>query len=103
MRPNYSSITGIKNLSRSDIDFILDLAEKLEPIVQGKSDMRPLKDKVLCTFFYEPSTRTRLSFESAMNRLGGCPEDLLCLEGRDPGGYHSHHRELLRCDRAAPL
>ena len=71
MRPNYSSITGIKNLSRSDIDFILDLAEKLEPIVQGKSDMRPLKDKVLCTFFYEPSTRTRLSFESAMNRLGG--------------------------------
>ena len=56
MRPNYSSITGIKNLSRSDIDFILDLAEKLEPIVQGKSDMRPLKDKVLCTFFYEPST-----------------------------------------------
>ena len=29
MRPNYSSITGIKNLSRSDIDFILDLAEKM--------------------------------------------------------------------------
>ena len=71
MRPTYTSITGIKDLSKSDINYILDLAEKLEPIIQGKSDMRPLRDKVLCTFFYEPSTRTRLSFESAMNRLGG--------------------------------
>ena len=71
MRPNYTSITGIKDLSRSDIDYILDLAEKLEPIIQRKSDMRPLRDMVLCTFFYEPSTRTRLSFESAMNKLGG--------------------------------
>lgn len=71
MRPNYTSITGIKNLSKEDINYILDLAEKLEPIIQGKSQLRPLKDKVLCTFFYEPSTRTRLSFESAMNKLGG--------------------------------
>ena len=44
MRPNYTSITGIKDLSRSDIDYILDLAEKLEPIVQKKSQLRPLKD-----------------------------------------------------------
>ena len=71
MRPNYTSITGIKNLSKEDINYILDLAEKLEPIIQGKSQLRPLQDKVLCTFFYEPSTRTRLSFESAMNKLGG--------------------------------
>lgn len=71
MRPNYTSITGIKDLSRSDIDYILDLAEKLEPIVQKKSQLRPLKDTTLCTFFYEPSTRTRLSFESAMLALGG--------------------------------
>ena len=71
MRPNYTSITGIKDLSRSDIDYILDLAEKLEPIVQKKSQLRPLKDTTLCTFFYEPSTRTRLPFESAMLALGG--------------------------------
>lgn len=71
MKPNHSSITGIKNLSRSDIDYILDLAEKLEPIIQHKSELRPLKDMTLCTFFYEPSTRTRLSFETAVHALGG--------------------------------
>ncbi|MBA2518923.1 MAG: aspartate carbamoyltransferase [Chloroflexia bacterium] len=32
---------------------------------------RPLQDRLLATIFYEPSTRTRLSFESAMHRLGG--------------------------------
>ena len=30
MRPNYTSITGIKDLSKSDINYILDLAEKLD-------------------------------------------------------------------------
>lgn len=70
-RPSYKSITGIKNLSRGNIEYILALAEKLEPIIQGQSDLQPLKNKTLCTFFYEPSTRTRLSFESAMVALGG--------------------------------
>ena len=65
------SITGIKNLTRSNIEYILELAEKLEPIVKGESQLQPLKGKKLCTFFYEPSTRTRLSFESAMLSLGG--------------------------------
>ena len=65
------SVTGVKNLSRGNIEYILDLAEKLEPIIKGESTAQPLKGKILCTFFYEPSTRTRLSFESAMLRLGG--------------------------------
>jgi len=65
------SVTGIKNLSRENIDYILDLAAKLEPIINGESDAQPLKGKKLATFFYEPSTRTRMSFESAMIALGG--------------------------------
>lgn len=65
------SITGIKNLSRANIEYILELATRLEPIVKGDSDLKPLKGKKLCSFFYEPSTRTRLSTESAMVSLGG--------------------------------
>ena len=41
----------------------------MEPLAQRGSDM--LKGKILATLFYEPSTRTRLSFESAMLKLGG--------------------------------
>ncbi|MDO5690316.1 MAG: aspartate carbamoyltransferase [Tissierellia bacterium] len=65
------SITGVKNLTRGNIEYILDLALRLEPIIQGESDKKPLAGKKLVTFFYEPSTRTRMSFESAMLSLGG--------------------------------
>lgn len=64
-------ITGVKNLTRTQIEFILELAEKLEPIYRGELDLEPLRKKTLATFFYEPSTRTRLSFESAILGLGG--------------------------------
>ncbi len=70
-RPSGKSITGIKNLSRGNIEYILALAERLEPIYTGELDLEPLRKKTLCTFFYEPSTRTRLSFEQAMLGLGG--------------------------------
>jgi len=41
----------------------------MEPVAKNRSTM--LQGKILATLFYEPSTRTRLSFESAMHRLGG--------------------------------
>ena len=41
-----------------------------ESLESGKS-ITTMKGKILATLFYEPSTRTRLSFESAMQRLGG--------------------------------
>ena len=64
-------LTGLKNLNRKDIEDILNIAEGLEDICTGKEVSRLLEDKLMVTLFYEPSTRTRLSFESAMNRLGG--------------------------------
>jgi aspartate carbamoyltransferase catalytic subunit len=62
-------IISIEDFSRKEIDYILDKSESMEPIAKTGSDM--LKGKILATLFYEPSTRTRLSFEAAMLKLGG--------------------------------
>jgi aspartate carbamoyltransferase catalytic subunit len=62
-------IVSIKDFSREEIDYILKIAASMEPIAKKGSDM--LHGKILATLFFEPSTRTRLSFEAAMNKLGG--------------------------------
>ncbi len=62
-------IISIMDFSRKEIDYMLDIAAAMEPVAKSGSTM--LKGKILATLFYEPSTRTRLSFESAMHRLGG--------------------------------
>jgi aspartate carbamoyltransferase catalytic subunit len=61
------SLVSIDDFSKDEILKILDLAEDFE-----KQPIRKLLEgKVIATLFFEPSTRTRLSFESAINRLGG--------------------------------
>jgi len=62
-------IISIKDLSREEIDYIFKTAQNMEPLATKGSDM--LKGKILATLFFEPSTRTRLSFEAAMHKLGG--------------------------------
>lgn len=63
-------IISITDLKKEEIDYILDKSEKFEKILKkGGTDI--LKGKILATLFFEPSTRTRLSFTSAMHRLGG--------------------------------
>lgn len=62
-------IISLKDFSRDEIDFVLDMARTMEPVARTGSDL--LQRKILATLFFEPSTRTRLSFESAMLRLGG--------------------------------
>jgi aspartate carbamoyltransferase catalytic subunit len=62
-------IISIRDFSREEIDYILKVAGAMEPIARKGSDM--LKGKILATLFFEPSTRTRLSFEAAMHKLGG--------------------------------
>lgn len=61
----------MKELTRDEIELIFSLSKKLEPIVRKREGSRLLKGKLLATLFFQPSTRTRLSFESAMQRLGG--------------------------------
>jgi aspartate carbamoyltransferase catalytic subunit len=67
----FKHVTGLKDMSREDITDILDLAESLEDVCKGKKKSTELDKYLMATFFYEPSTRTRFSFEAAMQRLGG--------------------------------
>lgn len=67
---NNADVISIKQFKREDLDYICEIAEKMEPYANGKpTDM--MKGHILATVFFEPSTRTRLSFETAMCRLGG--------------------------------
>ena len=54
-----------------DRELILSLFEKARRLKGSEEPPQTLKGKILATLFYEPSTRTRLSFESAIMRLGG--------------------------------
>jgi aspartate carbamoyltransferase catalytic subunit len=60
-------IISILDFTKEEILYILDLSNRMEK--EGSSDI--LNGKVLANLFFEPSTRTRLSFETAMKRLGG--------------------------------
>ncbi len=64
-------LISIEDLSKADIERILDLAEYFIPVAEGKKRLEILKGKILANLFFEPSTRTRMSFEVAMKRLGG--------------------------------
>jgi len=64
--------------SRKDIEGIMKVASAFEK--EGKGALNVLKGKILATLFFEPSTRTRLSFEAAMQRLGGGVISLGSLE-----------------------
>ncbi|MCD8176093.1 MAG: aspartate carbamoyltransferase [Tannerellaceae bacterium] len=61
------SLVSIDQCSKEDILRILENARKFEE----NPNRRILEGKVAATLFFEPSTRTRLSFETAINRLGG--------------------------------
>lgn len=61
------SLISIADLTNDEIEEIFSLADNAEQLRAAK----PGAGQIMATLFYEPSTRTRLSFESAMQRLGG--------------------------------
>lgn len=60
------NFVNIQNLSKDDILYLIEMAQEFEK----HPNRELLKGKVIATLFYEPSTRTRLSFETTANRLG---------------------------------
>jgi len=64
-------ILGLKDFSREDFFRVFDVANDLRPYAVNRRNADLLKNKTLLTAFYQPSTRTRLSTEAAMHRLGG--------------------------------
>ncbi|MDR1177122.1 MAG: aspartate carbamoyltransferase [Treponema sp.] len=76
------------NFSLEELDTIFNLAEKIE---EDETYLREsCRGKLLATLFFEPSTRTRLSFEAAMLRLGGST-----LGFADPGSSSAVKGESL--------
>ena len=64
-------ILTLKDFSREDFFRVFEVANGLRPHAANRRNTDPLREKTLLTAFYQPSTRTRLSTEAAMHRLGG--------------------------------
>lgn len=67
---SFQHLTSTNQLSREDVELLLVESAAMEDVLQKGGDDR-LHGKILANLFYEPSTRTHLSFAAAMHRLGG--------------------------------
>jgi aspartate carbamoyltransferase catalytic subunit len=63
------NLITIDDLTNNEIEDIFSLADEISDHLGGNSEI--CRGKILASLFFEPSTRTRLSFETAMHRLGG--------------------------------
>lgn len=70
-------IISIKDFEKEEIEALLDRAGAIDA---GNYDRHALDDRILGVLFFEPSTRTRMSFEAAMARLGGTSIDMGGIE-----------------------
>ena len=59
----------IEDFSNREIEAVFTLADEMSASLRGQADL--CRGMIMASLFFEPSTRTRLSFEAAMNRLGG--------------------------------
>ncbi|QKX53086.1 uncharacterized protein TRUGW13939_00157 [Talaromyces rugulosus] len=65
------NILSVEQFNRSDLHLLFTVAQEMRLGVERQGVLDILKGRVLCTLFYEPSTRTSASFDAAMQRLGG--------------------------------
>ena len=64
-------IISTSQFDRKTLEELFVLSEKMEKLHKSRKSSKILAGKIMVTLFYEPSTRTRLSFETAMLKLGG--------------------------------
>ncbi|KAI0890338.1 carbamoyl-phosphate synth [Annulohypoxylon maeteangense] len=64
-------VLSVKQYTRSDLHLLFTVAQEMRLGVDREGVLNILRGRVLCTMFYEPSTRTSASFDAAMQRLGG--------------------------------
>lgn len=65
------NVLSVNQFTRQDLHLLFTVAQEMRLGVQREGVLSILKGRVLCTMFYEPSTRTSASFDAAMQRLGG--------------------------------
>ena len=66
-----SHILSIQQFERGDVERIFSVADRMSPYARRQRVTRVLDGAILGSMFFEPSTRTRVSFGSAFNLLGG--------------------------------
>lgn len=66
-----SHILSVSQFERADIERVFDVADRMEPYAHRERVTRVLEGAILGNMFFEPSTRTRVSFGCAFNLLGG--------------------------------
>ncbi len=64
-------ILSLKDFERNEFERVFEVCDELAPIAKSRRNADLLASKTLLTAFYQPSTRTRMSTEAAMHRLGG--------------------------------
>ena len=64
-------IISIQDFTKKDIIDVLETAKRMEKLSNMKLNRNMMNAKVMASLFFEPSIKTRLSFESCMNKLGG--------------------------------
>mmetsp|Transcript_9496 Transcript_9496/g.20235 ORF Transcript_9496/g.20235 Transcript_9496/m.20235 type:complete len:354 (+) Transcript_9496:161-1222(+) len=77
-------VVDSQQFNKDALDTVFEEAIKMEMVRPGMPEAEMLHGRIMSTLFYEPSTRTRLSFESAMSRLGG-----IVLTTESAGEYSS--------------
>jgi aspartate carbamoyltransferase catalytic subunit len=81
MKWTKKDILSIREFSRDEIDFALSKSASMEKLLSSGKAYGLMQGRILATLFFEPSTRTRLSFQAAMKRLGGSCIGFSAAEG----------------------